>query len=179
MKECIVSFSGRFGGNCSRIANVIRQMKKEATVYDFSNFSITPCGQCKYECFQQRERCPYFDDMEFAICESITNSDLTYFVVPNYCDYPCANFFIFNERSQCYFQNHEDLLDQYLAVRKKFIVISNTGQNNFTTAFCQHILEASTPDILFLSAKQFGKVSIHGDLTDSEDARDLICRFID
>ena len=39
----------------------------------------------------------------------ITDSDLSYFIVPNYCDYPCANFFIFNERSQCFFQHHPEL----------------------------------------------------------------------
>lgn len=179
MKVCIVSFSGRSGGNCSRIAEGIRQKKGDATVYDFSALSITPCGRCRYECFQQREKCPHFDDPEFTICEAIAHSDLAYFIVPNYCDYPCANFFIFNERSQCYFQNREDLLNQYLAVRKKFIVVSNTEQNNFTTAFCQHIPETSAPDVLFLSAKQFGKISIHGDLMDSENAKEMIFRFID
>lgn len=179
MKVCIVPFSGRPGGNCSRIAEIIRQKEREAAVYDFSALSITPCGRCSYECFQQREKCPYFSDPEFTICEAIANSDLAYFIVPNYCDYPCANFFIFNERSQCYFQHREDLMNQYLAVRKKFIVVSNTEQNNFTTAFCQHIPETSSPDILFLSAKQFGKVSIRGDLMDSDNAKEMIFRFID
>ena len=182
MKVCIVSFSGRPAGNCSRIAEIIRQtweMKGEAVVYDFSAFRITPCGQCSYACFQKREACPYFSDPEAAVCEEITGSDLTYFIVPNYCDYPCANFYIFNERGQCYFQHHEDLLNQYLAVRKKFIVVSNTNQDHFTAAFRYHIPENTTPDILFLSAKQFGKVSIHGDLTDSEDVKRILSDFID
>lgn len=179
MKVCIVSFSGRPGGNCSRIAEIIRQKKAEAVVYDFSSFAITPCGRCHYECFEQREKCPHFSDPEFAVCDAIVNSDFAYFIIPNYCDYPCANFFIFNERSQCYFQNRGDLLNQYLSVRKKFIVVSNTNQNNFTAAFCQHIPETFTPDILFLSAKQFGKISIRGDLTDSENVKELILNFID
>lgn len=179
MKECIVSFSGRSGGNCSRIAEIIQQKKVDAAVYDFSVLSITPCSHCRYECFEQREKCPHFSDPEFAICEEIAKSDIAYFIVPNYCGYPCANFFIFNERSLCYFQHHNDLLNQYLAVRKKFIVISNTEQDNFTTAFCQHIPETSDPDILFLSSKQFGKTSIDGNLMESENAKELLFRFID
>lgn len=35
---------------------------------------------------------------------------MVYFSLPNYCNYPCANFFIFNERSQCYFQRQPKLL---------------------------------------------------------------------
>lgn len=180
MKVCIVSFSGRPGGNCSSIAEILQQRlqpKNKVTVYDFSSFSITSCGYCNYECFQANEKCPYICDPEFAICDAITNSDLTYFVIPNYCDYPCSNFYIFNERSQCYFQHHQDLLNQYLSVRKKFIVVSNTGQDNFITAFRDHIPEGSTPDILFLSAIQFHKQSIHGDLMNSTDAKETLFRF--
>lgn len=179
MNVCIVSFSGRPDGNCSHIAELIRQKNPGATMYDFSAFSISPCGHCHYDCFQRRENCPYFSDPEFSLCEAITYSDLTYFIIPNYCDYPCANFYVFNERSQCYFQHHADLMNQYLAVRKKFIVVSNTGKENFTVAFSQHIPEASVPDVLFLSAKQFGKISIKGDLMDSQNARETVAQFAD
>lgn len=178
MKECIVSFSGRSGGNCGRIAELIRRRKENAVIYDFSVISITPCGRCRYECFRRREDCPYFGDPELSVCEAVADSDLAYFIVPNYCNYPCANFFIFNERSQCVFQRREELLDKYLAVRKKFIVVSNTEQDNFTAAFRQHVPEASVPDVLFLSAKQFGSVSVHGDLMDSESAKETVLRFI-
>lgn len=144
MKVCIVPFSGRPGGNCSRIAEIIRQKEREAAVYDFSALSITPCGCCNYECFQQREKCPHFSDPEFTICEAIANSDLAYFIVPNYCDYPCANFFIFNERSQCYFQHREDLLNQYLAVRKNSLWSATPNriilQPLFVNTYQKHLL---------------------------------------
>lgn len=179
MKACIISFSSRAGGNCGSIAAEIkRHISGEAEIYDFSNFAITPCGRCSCECFQARESCPYFDDMEFIVCGAVAKSSLTYFIVPNYCGYPCANFFIFNERSQCCFQHHQDLLEKYLAVRKKFIVVSNTGRDNFTAAFRYHVPENEEPDVLFLSARQFHKVSIHGDLMDSAEARDILLRFI-
>ena len=180
-KICVISFSGRSGGNCASIAREIENFwlgKGEVEVFDFSTFEVAPCGRCSCECFKKRESCPYFSDSEFDICDTITNSGLTYFVVPNYCDYPCANFFAFNERSQCYFQGRGDLLERYLAVRKKFVVVSNTGRENFTAAFRYHVSEDAEPEVLFLSAKGFQRSSIRGDLMDSPEARAVLAEFI-
>lgn len=178
MKVCIVSFSGRANGNCGSIARELCGLYgNEAKVYDFSSLKITPCTGCKYECFGRGENCPYFDDPVFEIYDSITESDLTYFIVPNYCDYPCSLFFAFNERSQCYFQKQESRLIKYLAAKKKFIVVSNTNRDNFTSAFLYHVEENTQPDILFLSAKRFNKISISGNLMESEEAREIIKRF--
>ena len=94
---------------------------------------------------------------------------MAYFVVPNYCDYPCANFFIFNERSQCYFQGHSELLEQYLNVPKKFIVVSNSTSENFRLAFTQHVYDE--PEILILSAKRYEKNSISGSLVALDEVR--------
>ncbi len=69
------------------------------------------------------------------------------------------------------------LLAQYEAVRKKFTVVSNTGQDNFTAAFQYHTGDAP-PDVLFLSARSFGRVSIRGDLMDSPQAREAVLRFL-
>lgn len=102
-KICLISFSSRPNGNCGRTAGMLHQKYGERSVlYDFSTFTITPCGRCGYECFQAREDCPYCNDPEYAVCSAIAGSGLACFIVPNYCDYPCANFFAFNERSQCY-----------------------------------------------------------------------------
>lgn len=177
-KICIISFSGRAGGSCSNIAEILRRYwKEEAKAYDFSNLSITPCGHCGYQCFQAGDKCPYFSDPVYEMYGAVVKSEVTCYIVPNYCDFPCANFFTFNERSQCFFQNHQELLDAYLAVRKKFIVVSNTGRENFESAFRYHVSEEVNPDILFLSAKKYQKVSIHGDLMDSEEARQAVLQF--
>ena len=54
-------------------------------------------------------------------------------------------------------------MERYLSVPKKFVVVSNTGRENFTTAFCDHITPGEKPDILFLSAAQYHKISLSGD----------------
>ncbi len=176
-KAIIVSFSSRSGGNCEQISEYVHVLCGDsAKKYRFSDFSIHPCGDCQCECFANNQGCPYFDDMEYKLLDEICASDRTYFVLPNYCDYPCAHFFIFNERSQCFFQNHEERLDAYLRVPKRFIVVSNTGRDNFIEAMRQHT--NGEPEILFLSAKYYGKSSIAGDILDSDAAKSDIRNFL-
>jgi len=173
----IVSFSSRKAGNCEQISEYIRVVcNNSIKTYRFTDFTIHPCGNCRYECFIDSRNCPYIDDMEYQLIDEICASDMTYFVLPNYCDFPCANFFIFNERSQCYFQKHEERLDAYLQVPKQFIVVSNTGTENFIEAMRQHT--DHEPDILFLSAKRYGKSSIDGDILNSENAKADIRKFL-
>jgi len=173
----IVSFSSKIGGNCDQICDYIRSIcAYPVKTYRFIDFFIHPCGGCSYECFADNRSCPYIDDMEYRILEDICASSITYFVLPNYCNYPCAHFFTFNERSQCFFQNHTARLDTYLNVPKQFIVVSNTGKENFIEAMRQHTNDE--PDILFLSAKHYGKVSIKGTIMESEAAKADIRNFL-
>lgn len=176
MKTIIVTFSSRSNGNCSQIGKLIFSLSSDPVLFDFSEFDIHPCGRCTAECFSAREDCPYFADKEHEILEAIMQSDVVYFVLPNYCDYPNANFFIFNERSQCFFQGRPDLLESYLDIPKRCIVISNTNMDNFIQALAYQ--SNKKPEILFLSAKEYGKNSIQGDLLTSEDAVEHIRQFI-
>lgn len=168
----IISFSSRKDGNCAKISEFIKENVPQAQIYSFADFQIRPCGNCGYKCFQNRLACPQIGDMEYRLLEAVCQSEKAYFVVPNYCDYPCGNFFIFNERSQCFFQGREDLLEQYLRIPKEFVVVSNTGRENFLEAFTQHT--SGQPKVLFLSAKAFGKQSIAGDLLPSEAVENAI-----
>ena len=151
-------------------------MNSESALYDFSEFEIHACGGCNYECFKKRESCAYIDDMECRLLEAITQSDMAYFIMPNYCDFPCANYFIFNERSQCYFQNRPEMLNAYLHVPKRCIVVSNTNEDNFVKALAYQA--ENSPDILFLSAKKYGKKSTNGDLLTAEKAVSDITEFV-
>lgn len=173
MKTCIISFSSRENGNCAQIGKLIQSVAEDAELFDFSKIELHPCGRCEYQCFSERKQCPYREDMECRLLEAVTQSDLTYFILPNYCDYPCVNYFIFNERSQCCFQGRADLLDSYEKVPKRAVVVSNTNRENFIKALSYQSVKEK--DILFLSAKQYGKVSIRGDLlTDERAIKDLL-----
>ena len=175
----IVSFSARKNGNCEQIAEYIRTLLEKRTnvsVIKFSDFQIKPCGYCDYECFNKESACPHIDDMEYRLLDKICGSDHVYFIVPNYCDHPCANFYLFNERSLCYFQNRQDRLDRYLGVPKKFVVVSGTQAESFRTAFIQHT--ETEPQILYLSAKTYGKQSVAGDIMEAPSAMADLESFI-
>ena len=96
--------------------------------------------------------------------------------MPNYCDFPCANFFIFQERGQCCFQGAGEKERAYLAVPKRFIVVSNTGEEHIRAAFREHVQGA--PDVLFLAAEAYGRVSIDGDLLRADAAREAVRAFV-
>ena len=176
MGICVVSFSSRAGGNCSQIGKLIRSSCKDSQFFDFSSFTVHPCGECGYECFSAPEKCPWSADMENHLLDAIIRSDLAYFILPNYCDYPCANFFICNARSQGFFQGRPDLLDAYEKVPKRAVVISNTNEENFRQALAYQAYKE--PDILFLPAKEYGKDSIQGDLLTNEKAVSDIIAFV-
>ena len=175
MSCCILSFSSRKNGNCEQIGTYLQSMMPDAKFYRFSDFSVVPCGNCQYECKEVSGGCVH-QDMEMTLLEAIVESDHTYFIVPNYCDYPCANFFIFNERSLCYFRADPNRLDRYEAVPKKTIVISNTNEVNFVTALQYHGIKEK--DILFLSSHAYNKDSMSNDLLDVMQVKEKIWEFV-
>lgn len=174
-----INFSGRTNGNCAGIADVVRACcgEEKVVLTNFSQPKISPCGDCDYPCLRTGETCPVEDGV-VELYETIAQSELTVFIVPNYCDYPCANFFAFNERGCGYFGGGEDRLQAYLAAKKKFIVVSNSNTAHFKDAFQYHVAEGQEPDILYLSAKKFGCNSLDGNLMELETARNLVRAFV-
>ena len=179
MKVCIVSFSGRQEGNCANIAQEVAACfeGERLVLFDLSEQPLKPCGGCEGECFSDRKLCPHHDDAEFELLDAMTYSDLVIFIVPNYCEYPGALYFAFNERSLCYFSGHEELLERYERVRKRFIVVSGEDRTHFEEIFRQQT-NGETPEILMLNASNYGKVSVEGDLMDAPEARKAVREFI-
>lgn len=169
-KVTILSFSTRGNGNCARISEYLTQFYNRTNVQAFviDSGSFSPCGGCSYECLKPGQKCPRLNTEHTAIMNRICDSDLVFFIVPNYCGYPCANYFAFNERTVGFFNLDKELMNRYMSVKKGFIIISNTQGNNFVTAMRQQT--AGEPDMLYLQTRKYGKQSIAGDLLESEDA---------
>lgn len=178
MKIAIINFSGRKEGNCAKICKALQEEfeKEQVRLLDFCDLQISSCKDCDYECFADGKICPQFDRVK-ALYDAILQADVAFYVLPNYCDYPCANFFIFNESGCAYFSNNQSLVDAYLAVKKKFIVVSNMSRDNFAKAFSYHIPASTEADVLYLSAKKFDKDSIKGDILDNVNAQRLLNDF--
>jgi len=176
MKICIVNFSGRRDGNCHDIAVFIEQtlaVAHKVTLFEMCNLNINPCGKCDYECFY-KDICPYDNDDIVGIYNALCSSDLAYYIIPNYIDYPNAYFFMFSERKQGYFASRPG---QYLGIKKKFVVVSNTGEENFRQILSQHVLDSDNGDFLFMATKGFDKGSPRGGMMESEKAKEVVRGF--
>ena len=178
MKRLVINFSGRNNGNCENVANVIQEKfyMDDVEIINFNQLNITQCINCNYECFDNKENCPYYKDDIQKIYMKVLESDFIYYVIPNYCGYPNANFFVFNERSVCVFSKDKELLNSYLQKSKKFVVISSSNQENF-----KNILQYQTtmsPDILFLNAREFNQKSTDGKLMENEEAKSRLIQFL-
>ena len=170
----ILSFSSRTGGNCANIGKYISNYHKNCRLIMIDSESVRACGSCDYECLKPGLRCPQLSDPYLEIMDALCRSDLVYFIVPNYCGYPCANYFAFNERTVGYFNMDREKMARYMNVPKRFIVISNT--EGFEAAMGQQTNEA--PQILYLKSRKYGKSSIAGDLLESDAAKADLDEFL-
>lgn len=173
----VVNFSSRKDGNCYQISGVVKKHYKEKKVkiFNFYENTYNSCGHCDYECF--KKKCKIGDGIN-EIFKAIVQSEETIFVVPNYCDYPNSNFFLFNERSCGFFNGNKDLMNRYLNIPKKFIVVSNSCNNSFKTAFSYHLSSDETPNILYFNSKKFDQNPLDGKLMSNKEAEHLVYDFL-
>lgn len=173
-KKILISFSGRSNGNCARIAGFLSGQMDNAQLFRFSDFQIEPCGNCDCECLKGSS-CPK-SDMETTLMDAVCGSSEAWFIVPNYCGFPCANLYIYNERSVGYFGGSRHRMEQYMAVPKRFVLIGNGSQENFRRAFEQHTNE--DPKILQLCSQEFHVSSIAGNLLDLQEVQNRLIQFL-
>ena len=174
----ILQFSSRNNGNCTGIASYIGKHYVNENVFIFvvDNKTVEACNNCNYECLTPEKRCPTINEKQTALMDAICNADIAYFIIPNYCGYPCANYFVFNERSVGYFNMDRALQQKYMRVPKRFVIVSNTESINFVNAVKHQV--ADMPEILYLKTSKYGKRSIAGDLMESDDAKADIYKFL-
>ena len=173
----ILNFSGRNVGNCSEISKFIEEHHTNANIFSHNIGECwNPCGGCDYECLKPGLECPVLTEQQRKIMDSAMQADMLYYIVPNYCGFPSANFYAFNERSVGYFNMDRAKLGQFMSVRKKFIIVSNTENPAFTQAMQQ---QAKEPDMLFMKTSAYQKKSIAGDILTSEKAREDLKTFLD
>lgn len=173
----VVNFSSRKDGNCYQISGVVKKhyREKKVKIFNFYENTYNSCGHCDYECFKKKCK---VDDGINEIFKAIVQSEETVFVVPNYCDYPNSNFFLFNERSCGFFNGNKDLMNRYLNIPKRFIVVSNSCNNNFKTAFSYHLSSDVTPNILYFNSKKFDQNPLDGKLMSNKEAEHLVYDFL-
>ena len=176
-KIVILLFSSRENGNCNKIAEFISNYHNNTNVikYVIDSQIFAPCNQCNYECLKPGTACPNVSIDQTSVMEDICSSTITYFIVPNYCGYPSANYFAFNERSVGYFNMDREKTKLYQDVQKRFVVISNT--EGFERILQQQA--AGEPQILYLKSRKYQRQSTAGDLMESAEARADLQAFLE
>lgn len=171
----LIQFSSRGNGNCSAItAEIAKFYSATRTIHSYivNSNVVQACNDCNYECLQPDKQCPNLNSAQKEIMDNISNADLAYYIIPNYCGYPCANYFAFNERSVGYFNMDRASMQKFMSVPKRFIIISNTEGPNFENALKQQY--SGDLDILYLKTGKYKKRSTAGDMMESlEAAADL------
>lgn len=175
----ILQFSSRDKGNCSGIVSFLNEYYSKTDVCNFvvDANNMPACSNCNYECLKNEEVCPNITEGQKGMFDAICGAETVFFIVPNYCGFPCANYFAFNERSVGYFNKDRSLMGKYMSVQKRFIIVSNTQGQNFEAAMMQQV--NSEPDILYMKTGKYRKKSIDGDMLDSEEAKADLRGFLE
>lgn len=120
--DLFISFSARKDGNCDSIINYIKC--NEDTVVSMRNLNYHACSNCKYECFINE--CKYRNDAIYPLFDSFKNYNKVYLVIPMYSGNASSLYYIFNERSQDFFNANESLFEE---VKKKIRIILIYGSD--------------------------------------------------
>ena len=171
----ILSFSTRNNGNCAAISRFLEDHYKRTNVCSFV-IDMQPCGNCDYECLTPGKSCPNVDSNQKEVMDRLCQSDLVYFIVPNYCGYPNGNYFAFNERKVGYFNMDRALMGKYQGIEKRFIIVSNTESEAFRSAMQQQTI--GEPAMLYLKTGKYRKRSTDGDLLDAPEAIEDLKGFL-
>lgn len=173
----LLNFSPRSDGNCENVCKSILRFYAESNIRSYSIRNIiSPCGACDYECLKSDVHCPSLSREQAEVYEAVCRADLVYFVIPNFCGMPNSLYYAFNERSVGYFNLDKTVMSQYMAVKKRFIIVSNTESNIFTEAMRQQTM--GIPEILYMKTGRYGKMSIAGDMMKSQEAQSDLNAFL-
>lgn len=174
----IFNFSPRNDGNCAKIADSISNFHNRTNVFTYSITAenYLPCNGCDYECLKPGNNCPAQTAYSKEVMDAATAADLVYYVMPNFCGYPNANYFAFLERSVGYFAGDRQAMGKFRKLPKRFIIVSNSESEQFRSAMQQQTMDE--PEILYLKTSKYNKVSIAGDLLESQEAVEDLRKFL-
>lgn len=169
----LLNFSGRKIGNCGKICDFVADFYNRTNVCLLS-VNLESCGKCNYECLNPSTICPNLNEEYLQLMDRIMGADLIYYVIPNFCGYPCANYFAFNERSVGYFHMDRAKMGNFMNAAKRFIIVSNT--EGFEKALS--LQTKDEPIIQYMKSGKYKKRSTAGDIMDCQEAIDDLTAFL-
>ena len=150
-------------------------------------YNILPCSHCNYECYAEtirgeKEECPVQDDVP-KMYATLQDSDILLFAVPTYGGHVPALFKAWTERVPHIpglFKDFDDLVKAYLSRIWGFIVIGNltaAGDMALHEILCD-FYNTRPPETILLQAREYGRVSLKGDLIEVPAVKERLDRFI-
>lgn len=183
MKVVGLNFSSRVNGNCySCVDYCLKRFKSkgyDVEVINFFDYEVNPCGLCAYQCFYTG-KCIKNDDAK-ELFGKLTDADIIIYAVPTFGGHLASSFFILSERENGIFRSGQDYDADYLK-KINFIVIGNLSDGAdmaFHEAFYGFTNKDFYPESILLSAKEYGKRSINGDLIEDESVRNKLEKYSD
>ena len=108
--------------------------------------------------------------------DAIRRSHLVYHAVTNFCGMTSSIYYAVNERSVGYFNMDRSIMWQYMEIRKRFIIVSNTEGSVFTEAMRQQT--RTDPEILYLKTSRYQSKSIAGGMMEFKEAQNNLKEFL-
>jgi multimeric flavodoxin WrbA len=184
MKVVGLNFSSRINGNCYNCVDYclkrIKSRGYEVEIINFFNYEVNPCGLCDYQCFQT-EKCIKTDDAK-ELFEKLTNADIIIYAIPTFGGHLASSFFILSERENGIFRSRLDYYDVDYLRKINLIVIGNLSSGAdmaLHEAFYGFTNKDFYPESILLSAKEYGRRSINGDLIEDELVRYKLEKYAD
>jgi multimeric flavodoxin WrbA len=145
---------------------------------NLSDFSISCCNRCQYECFNTPKSCPLPDDLR-TVYEKLTLSDGLLCAVPTYGGHANGLYRAFMERMQM--MNPEFQQKHFIKKLKGLIIIGNLragGDRALQEVTSDFSAQLPKPEFLLLSAGEFGRRALDGDLTESSAVKSRLDSLI-
>ncbi len=178
-----ISFSARRNGNCENLLKYTYSLLKDnVNSYEYLNitdYKIEPCSNCEYECFSEiltsnETACPKNDDLS-KIYKKCNVHDIILFGIPCYGNHCPGIYRSFHERALTQFTSGAE----YTVFKKKvnIILIANLpGGDNALHEVCIDFLEGR-PEVIQFPAREYGMLSLKGDLIESDIVKDRLKGF--
>ena len=185
-----IAFSARKEGNClSCVGYCLDRFGENGFDVELLNAydrEITPCSHCKYECFSELLSCPIDDDVP-EMYRKLGEADIALFGVPTYGGHASGIYRAFKERMQA-LDTKEHKWD-FWDMPKGFVIVGNLSACGdmvlHEVLYDFHNLKGR-PEAVLLSARDFGRRSLDGDLLTSPAVRqrldglvEMLCKRVD
>jgi multimeric flavodoxin WrbA len=183
MKALGLAFSARREGNSSRcLRYCLERIEERGFQTEFLNayeLKITPCSHCNYECFADKD-CPIKDDVP-QIYKRCEDSEILIFAIPTYGGHLSSIYFAFAERSQALYKSFQECSERLLK-KVNLIIIGNLsagGDMALHEALYNFANLDFWPETLLFPAREYGRISIKGDLIEQAEVKRRLDRFVE